>query len=133
MSSEMLEMLFSEPLRTIPGNETNPLPPVVEAKVDPGGKFGFVQFRDSAMCEVALHLFNGVALCGQLMTVARPAGTPTSPRHPAPPKPHACGARARLSPPDCAGAFTCQAMGRRGAPQGRRGAPQERRGAPQTV
>ena len=45
----MLERLFSEPLRTIPGNEAHPVPPVVEAKVDPGGKFGFVEFRGSAV------------------------------------------------------------------------------------
>jgi len=74
VNSQMLELLFSEPLRTIPGNEAHPVPPVVEAKVDPGGKFGFVEFRDGAMCEVALHLFNGMMLCGQPMVVARPAG-----------------------------------------------------------
>ena len=71
----MLEMLFAEPLRTIPGNEANPASPVVGAKVDASGKFGFVEFRDLATCEVALHLFNGMALYGQPLTVARPAGT----------------------------------------------------------
>jgi len=74
VTSQMLEMLFSEPLRTIPGNDANPVPPVVEAKVDNSGKFGFVEFRDEPTCEVALHLFNGMPLCGRPMHVARPAG-----------------------------------------------------------
>lgn len=75
----MLELLFSEPLRTIPGNETHPVPPVVGARVDPGGRFAFVEFRDVAMAEVALHLYNGMMLCGVPMAVARPASCPTGP------------------------------------------------------
>ena len=58
VTGQMLELLFSEPLRTIPGNEAHPVPPVVAARLDPGGRFAFVEFRDVAMAEVALHLFN---------------------------------------------------------------------------
>ena len=75
----MLELLFSEPLRTIPGNEAHPVPPVVAARLDPGGRFAFVEFRDVAMAEVALHLFNGMLLCGLPMAVARPASRAAGP------------------------------------------------------
>ena len=79
VTGQMLELLFSEPLRTIPGNEAHPVPPVVAARLDPGGRFAFVEFRDVAMAEVALHLFNGMLLCGLPMAVARPASRPAGP------------------------------------------------------
>ena len=128
VTSQMLELLFSEPLRTIPGNEAHPVPPVVAARLDPGGRFAFVEFRDVAMAEVALHLFNGMMLCGLPMAVARPAGpcvraragqriAPRMHRAPAhlpppPRRPHAalaCGPRTGPAPHEARGSLACLA------------------------
>ena len=66
-------------------------------QVDASGKFGFVEFRDEPTAEVALHLFNGMALCGRPMHVARPQGTrPAAARPPAhmqPPPPRRAAPR----------------------------------------
>lgn len=76
VSSAMLKELFTAPLLTLPG--TNPdldgVPPVVDARVDAGGKFAFVEFRDENLCTTALSLFNNMELCGRPMSVARPTG-----------------------------------------------------------
>ena len=68
----MLERLFSEPLRTIPGNEANPVPPVVEAKVDPGGKVP-VKISYSPPAGGPLSLWNEIVLQATLR-----GGTPVA-------------------------------------------------------
>ena len=75
VSASMLKELFTAPLLTLPGSEAaNGVPPVIEARVDLGGKFAFVEFRDEELATTALSLFNSMELCGRAMQVARPTG-----------------------------------------------------------
>jgi hypothetical protein len=78
VSAQMLKELFTAPLLTLPDSTgvVNPAaaPPVLDVRLDPGGKFAFVEFRDEPMASMALQLFNGMDLCGRGMKVARPSG-----------------------------------------------------------
>mmetsp|Transcript_14660 Transcript_14660/g.43583 ORF Transcript_14660/g.43583 Transcript_14660/m.43583 type:complete len:410 (-) Transcript_14660:289-1518(-) len=70
----MLKELFTVPLSTLPEQAASQLPPVLEARVDPNGKFAFIEFASEELCTTALNLFNGMELCGREMKIARPAG-----------------------------------------------------------
>jgi len=75
VTSAMLKDLFTAPLLTLPGAESaEGVPPVLDARVDGGGKFAFVEFRDEPLATTALSLFNNMELCGRPMQVARPTG-----------------------------------------------------------
>ena len=74
VTANMLKELFLAPLQTLPENKDATVPPVIDARLDPGGKFAFLEFRDMMMASTALTLFAGMELCGRPMTVARPTG-----------------------------------------------------------
>jgi len=86
VSSAMLKELFAQPLLTLPGAEDGSgVPPVIDARVDAGGKFAFVEFRSEELASTALALFNNMELCGRPMQVARPTGYVPGPNGPPPP------------------------------------------------
>ena len=66
--------LFTAPLLTLPGVDAGGAPPVIDCRVDPQGRFAFVEFRDEMLATTALSLFHGMELCGRAMSVARPTG-----------------------------------------------------------
>jgi len=75
VTAAMLKELFNAPLLTLPGGESaDGFPPVIDARVDAGGKFAFVEFREEHLATTALSLFNTMELCGRPMQVARPSG-----------------------------------------------------------
>jgi len=75
VTAAMLKELFNAPLLTLPGGESaDGFPPVIDARVDAGGKFAFVEFREENLATTALSLFNTMELCGRPMQVARPSG-----------------------------------------------------------
>ena len=74
VNAGMLKELFTAPLLAIPTSDQSDLPPVMDARVDPAGKFAFVEFRSDELCTMALGLFNNMELCGREMRLARPSG-----------------------------------------------------------
>jgi len=75
VNSTMLKELFTAPLQAIPTSDASSgLPPVMDARVDPAGKFAFVEFRSDELTTLALSLFNNMELCGREMRLARPSG-----------------------------------------------------------
>ena len=81
----MLKELFTVPLQSLPGEEKHDVPPVVDVRLDTGGKFAFLEFRDENLATTALSLFSGMELCGREMRIARPAGyEPPPAKEPAP-------------------------------------------------
>lgn len=78
VNAQMLKELFTAPLLTLPGSggedASNLAPPVLDVRLDAGGKFSFLEFRDESLATMALQLFNGMELCGRNMVVARPSG-----------------------------------------------------------
>ena len=88
VTAAMLKELFSAPLMTLPGSDKGDgVPPVVDARVDLGGKFAFVEFRDEELATTALSLFNTMELCGRPMQVARPTGYVPTEQSGVPPQP----------------------------------------------
>jgi len=73
VTSQMLVDLFSKPLANLEGLEGEG-PPVVEAKVDHGGKFSFVLFRNNQLATIALSLFNKMEFYGRPLLCDRPQG-----------------------------------------------------------
>ena len=71
VTSQMLVDLFSKPLSNLEGLEGEG-PPVVEAKVDHGGKFSFVLFRNNQLATIALSLFNKMEFYGRPLLCDRP-------------------------------------------------------------
>jgi len=74
VTGTMLKELFTAPLLTLPGVDAGGAPPVIDCRVDPQGRFAFVEFRDEMLATTALSLFHGMELCGRAMSVARPTG-----------------------------------------------------------
>ena len=75
VTAPMLRELFTAPLLTLePAGGASAAPPVVDTRLDAGGKFAFIEFRDASLASTALTLFHGMEFCGRPMTVARPSG-----------------------------------------------------------
>jgi len=74
VTAQTLKDLFSAPLRTMPGFDESLGPPVANCDLNPDGKFGFVEFRDEAICSIALKLFDKTDLGGRTLNVGRPRG-----------------------------------------------------------
>jgi hypothetical protein len=75
VSAAMLKELFTAPLLTLAGGDAkDSMPPVIDARLDAGGKFAFLEFRDETLTTTALSLFARMELCGRPMQVARPSG-----------------------------------------------------------
>jgi len=74
VTAQTLRDLFTAPLRTMPGFDESLGPPVANCDLNPDGKFAFVEFRDEAICSLALTLFDKTELCGRTLNVGRPRG-----------------------------------------------------------
>ena len=87
VTAPMLTELFTYPLQKLDlGEASTPAgPPVIDAKVDPSGKFGFVEFADDMLATMALAVFNKMPLCGRPLCVDRPAGYTADMSRPLPP------------------------------------------------
>ena len=76
VNAQQLKELFRAPLLTMPNiapeESAGTLINNVDLSMD--GKFAFVEFRDEAICTLALTLFDKMEVCGRSLNVGRPRG-----------------------------------------------------------